>query len=204
MASEASENEVECVICFSQYDNIFKLPKVLNCHHIFCLECLAKINVNSVREKEVTCPICREVTPLPRGKGLPALDNDSILLSQLPPEMQKAQSIRFSRNKGRLYIKQKPASKSLLKNVHVNTISQSLDVGRPPLPQIHLNSSRVSFTQGSWCFLVVATAVILLTLALVLAGVFVFVGSTSGNFSSSITNPTMETPSQNFTNLDLP
>ncbi|XP_030742074.1 RING finger protein 225 [Echinops telfairi] len=39
---------VECLICVSPFDGIFKLPKRLDCGHVFCLECLARLSLATV------------------------------------------------------------------------------------------------------------------------------------------------------------
>ena len=60
------EELLACTICLDTYTD----PKQLQCHHVFCLQCLLKLG--SV-EKNLTCPICDAVTSIPNGvKGLPA------------------------------------------------------------------------------------------------------------------------------------
>lgn len=102
--SEDACLDLECSICFSQFNNVFRCPKVLRCGHTFCLECLARINVKSADPEAVQCPLCRGFTPLP-ALGLPKLTTDSAVLACLPATMQKVYSIRFQRNKGKLRVK---------------------------------------------------------------------------------------------------
>lgn len=118
--------DLECAICFSQFNNVFNTPKVLQCKHTFCLECLARMNVKSVQPNTIQCALCRAYTPLP-DLGLPKLANDSTVLSYLPTTMQQVYSIRFNRSKGKLQVKRAPSSAPPVPR----TISQTLDVGMP-------------------------------------------------------------------------
>nr|XP_020450989.1 RING finger protein 186-like [Monopterus albus] len=102
--SEESCPDLECSICFSQFNNVFRCPKMLQCKHTFCLECLARMNVKSPEPSAIQCPLCRGLTPLPT-LGLPRLTTDSAVLSYLPAAMQRVYSIRFLRSKGRLEVK---------------------------------------------------------------------------------------------------
>uniref|UniRef100_A0A674MKF7 RING-type domain-containing protein n=1 Tax=Takifugu rubripes TaxID=31033 RepID=A0A674MKF7_TAKRU len=52
-----------------QFNNVFRCPKMLQCRHTFCLECLARINVKSAQPSTIQCPLCRGVTMLPASKG---------------------------------------------------------------------------------------------------------------------------------------
>ncbi|KAF7707949.1 hypothetical protein HF521_017006 [Silurus meridionalis] len=51
--------DLECAVCFSQFSNVFNTPKVLQCGHTFCLECLARINIKSSQPDSLQCPLCR-------------------------------------------------------------------------------------------------------------------------------------------------
>lgn len=105
--------DLECAICFSQFNNVFRCPKMLQCKHTFCLECLARINVKSTQPNVIQCPLCRGLTPLPT-LGLPKLATDSDVLSYLPAAMQRVYSIRFVRNKGRLQVKRSEGLRKVL------------------------------------------------------------------------------------------
>jgi hypothetical protein len=66
---------LECIICFGPFTN----PKVLQCGHTFCQECLQKHHDASQEDRRrpsasISCPTCREKTPIqgePHGGGSP-------------------------------------------------------------------------------------------------------------------------------------
>ncbi|XP_062874220.1 RING finger protein 223 [Trichomycterus rosablanca] len=120
--------DLECAVCFSQFNNVFNTPKMLECRHTFCLECLARMNVKSAQPESLQCPLCRAYTPLP-SLGLPKLATDATVLSCLPEAMQHVYSIRFNRSKGRLQVKRSPAA------LTTNHQGRSLDVGTPEDPR---------------------------------------------------------------------
>ncbi|XP_046703418.1 RING finger protein 225-like [Silurus meridionalis] len=101
--------DLECAVCFSQFNNVFNTPKVLQCGHTFCLECLARINIKSSQPDSLQCPLCRAYTPVPT-LGLPKLATDIVVLSCLPEAMQRVYSIHFNRNRGKLQLKRIPSS----------------------------------------------------------------------------------------------
>lgn len=123
--------DLECAICFSQFNNVFRAPKILQCQHTFCLECLARMNVKSSQPDSIQCPLCRSLTHLPT-LGLPRLANNRTVLSYLPDAMQRVYSVRFIRSKGRLQVK--TASEHRPNLAPLGSISQTLDVGLPNEP----------------------------------------------------------------------
>lgn len=140
--------DAACAVCLCAYDNAFKTPKLLSCQHTFCLECLARINVTCPKLEELSCPICRKLTSLPRGQDLPGLQNNQDVLRQLPSDRQRALSVRFKRCKGRLILKcpsPGAAARSYLMALaakgqrHTSDVEQGaahatvvVDVGKPP------------------------------------------------------------------------
>ena len=56
------EEQLNCPICLDTYTN----PKLLQCFHVYCKECLVHLVARDQRGKlSLTCPNCRQVTPVP-------------------------------------------------------------------------------------------------------------------------------------------
>lgn len=186
--------DTECAVCFCTYDNVFKTPKLLACGHTFCLECLARINVTSAQLKTLSCPVCREVTKLPHGRDLPRLGNNRDIIDRLPPDMHRALSIRFQRNKGKLLLKNPPPSspsKPSVLTLPVKSRAEAgpaggspeamergmatatvVEVGRPP-SRIR-GRLRVLF-RSDQCYYAVVGSIVTITVLLMLVGLLAFV-----------------------------
>uniref|UniRef100_A0A673HK71 Si:ch73-335l21.2 n=1 Tax=Sinocyclocheilus rhinocerous TaxID=307959 RepID=A0A673HK71_9TELE len=81
---------VECPVCYQEYDQDSKLPRMLECLHVFCTECLRKIQLTPLHPPDpnsapsISCPLCRHSTPLQGGTAY-SLPCNSRILAQLPP-----------------------------------------------------------------------------------------------------------------------
>ena len=73
MAKEALEKVEEilnCSICLDTYTD----PKLLQCFHVFCRQCLVPLVVPDQQGRlGLTCPNCRQVTPIPADRGVAGL-----------------------------------------------------------------------------------------------------------------------------------
>uniref|UniRef100_A0A8D0DTN8 RING-type domain-containing protein n=1 Tax=Salvator merianae TaxID=96440 RepID=A0A8D0DTN8_SALMN len=164
-ATDTEPSPLDCVICFTPFDQLFKLPKELSCGHVFCLECLARINVSSEDINSLTCPVCRAPTAFPSRKGLPGLPTRSDLLEQLSSAPCPPGSVRFDRRRGLLYLPGKSrrgAQVGPKSGEPLNTVSLSVDVGRPA-PQ---GASRMMALSG-WPFYVAVAVALLVTIGLI-------------------------------------
>ncbi|CAN9509630.1 unnamed protein product [Ophioblennius macclurei] len=82
--------DVECPICYQEYNQYNKCPRMLECLHVFCTECLQRIQLcpsepaNPNGPCAIPCPLCRHLTPLETGDAL-ALPCNFGILARLPP-----------------------------------------------------------------------------------------------------------------------
>lgn len=81
--------DVECPICYQEYNQYNKCPRMLECLHVFCTDCLQRIHLcpseplNPRSPPAIPCPLCRHLTPLASGDAL-SLPCSSSVLARLP------------------------------------------------------------------------------------------------------------------------
>ncbi|XP_038052513.1 E3 ubiquitin-protein ligase TRIM56-like [Patiria miniata] len=83
-----SRGHLECPICCCRFTD----PKILDCLHSFCLNCLKEFTSRQLpKAHEITCPVCRRVTAVPdtRLQGLP----NCFFLSALVDEFNKQERL---------------------------------------------------------------------------------------------------------------
>ena len=64
------EDQLNCPVCLDTYTD----PKQLQCNHVYCQKCLGRLVVRNQQGQFIlTCPNCRQVTPVPANgvAGLP-------------------------------------------------------------------------------------------------------------------------------------
>ncbi|KAL6118550.1 uncharacterized protein ACO6RY_03336 [Pungitius sinensis] len=83
--------DVECPVCYQEYNQHSKCPRMLECLHVFCTECLERIQLRPLERPlgaggaaALPCPLCRHLTPLETGGAL-CLPRNSRILAGLPP-----------------------------------------------------------------------------------------------------------------------
>ncbi|XP_043851980.1 RING finger protein 225 isoform X2 [Dromiciops gliroides] len=157
---------MDCLICVSPFDGLFKLPKRLACGHVFCLECLARLSLATVGSGEaVACPMCRAPTRLPPRRGPPALPTEPRLL---PPDARAPgpglglDSVRFDRRRGLLYLRP-PSAKAR----EGPPLPAPLRLGRP-------QTRTLGWDRSTWAFHAAVTLAVLVTAGLVVSGVYIF------------------------------
>ena len=65
------EEQLICSICLDTYTD----PKILQCFHVFCQQCVVPLAVRDQQgQLSVTCPSCRQVTPIP-DRGVTGLQS---------------------------------------------------------------------------------------------------------------------------------
>ncbi len=64
------DEQINCSICLDTYTD----PKLLQCFHTYCTKCLIPLVRNRQGQLTLTCPACRQVTPIPPN-GVRALQS---------------------------------------------------------------------------------------------------------------------------------
>ncbi|XP_075761343.1 E3 ubiquitin-protein ligase RNF183 [Pelodiscus sinensis] len=80
------EPEADCPVCWNPYDNTFRTPKLLECRHSFCIECLAHLSLVSSARNRLHCPLCRHLTVLPSDQPVTELPTNAAVLRLLKLE----------------------------------------------------------------------------------------------------------------------
>ncbi|XP_075459758.1 RING finger protein 223 isoform X1 [Ascaphus truei] len=165
---EDTDSRPECSICFNSYDNIFKTPKILQCSHTFCLECVARLVAALPPEQHadnVSCPFCRQPTPIPQ-EGAPALQTSQELLSNLPAHLQHGEPVWIEGNK--LCYNQHPESNSSQTDLCI-----CVDIGltkkeSPSLPRQHTGLRRFCCGCSDWKRLILITFMVVILFCILL------------------------------------
>ncbi|XP_060028647.1 RING finger protein 225 [Erinaceus europaeus] len=151
----------ECLICVSPFDDAFKLPKRLDCEHVFCLECLARLSLATAGGgAALSCPVCRAPTRLAPRRQLPALPTPPDLLPRTP----RAGSVRFDRRHGLLYVRAPAPMPGLPRKAPA---PPPLRLGRPL-------SRRQALRDSAWAFNAAVGLAVLVAAGLVVSGVYIF------------------------------
>ena len=85
------EEQLNCSICLDTYTD----PKILQCFHVFCRQCLVPLGVRDQQgQLSLTCPTCRQATPIPaRGvAGLQSAFHINTLLEILEDSARKLEN----------------------------------------------------------------------------------------------------------------
>ena len=72
MALKKLEDQLTCAICLDD----FKDPKLLQCFHVYCKDCLQRLVVQDHQgQLSLSCPTCRQSTVLPKATGVSGLQS---------------------------------------------------------------------------------------------------------------------------------
>ncbi|XP_073082045.1 E3 ubiquitin-protein ligase RNF183 isoform X1 [Manis javanica] len=115
--------EAECPVCWNPFNNTFHTPKVLDCCHSFCVECLAHLSLVTPARRRLLCPLCRQPTVLASGQPVTDLPTDTAVLTLL--RLEPHHVILEGRQ---LCLKDQPKSRYFLRQPRVYT----LDLGAEP------------------------------------------------------------------------
>lgn len=75
-------HEMECKICYEPFDARARRPKLLSCQHRMCVRCLRRMVAVGELPGCLSCPFCRQETPVP-DKDVSQLQDDGQVLALL-------------------------------------------------------------------------------------------------------------------------
>ncbi|XP_026082648.1 E3 ubiquitin-protein ligase RNF182-like [Carassius auratus] len=75
--------EYECKICYNFFDLDRRAPKILECLHTFCEECLHALQLCEEGPWRISCPVCRHRTPVPDNR-IQNLPNNTKVTEDFP------------------------------------------------------------------------------------------------------------------------
>ncbi|XP_071804769.1 uncharacterized protein [Asterias amurensis] len=101
---QISQDHLECPICSGR----FKQPKLLECSHSFCLECLQQLRKNSPSTTRLPCPVCTQET-LINENGIDDLKTNLTVLSLI--EAIETKETRLKQQQGKQVPSQEFVSK---------------------------------------------------------------------------------------------
>nr|XP_058927561.1 E3 ubiquitin-protein ligase RNF183 isoform X1 [Kogia breviceps] len=109
--AEKQGREPECPVCWNPFNNTFHTPKVLDCCHSFCVECLAHLSLVTPARRRLLCPLCRQPTVLASGQPVTDLPTDTAVLTLLRLEphhviLEGRQLCLKDEPKGRYFLRQ--------------------------------------------------------------------------------------------------
>ncbi|XP_071804622.1 uncharacterized protein [Asterias amurensis] len=102
--AEISQDHLECPICSGRFEQ----PKLLECSHSFCLECLQQLRQNSPSTTRLSCPVCRQET-LINENGIDDLKTNFLALSLIGSI--ETQETRLKQQQGKQVCSQEFVSK---------------------------------------------------------------------------------------------
>lgn len=126
---QGQELRAECPVCWNPFNNTFHTPKVLDCCHSFCVECLAHLSLVTPARRRLLCPLCRQPTVLASGQPVTDLPTDTAMLTLLRLEPH-----HVILEGHQLCLKDQPKSRYFLRQPQVYT----LDPGPEPESQTGL------------------------------------------------------------------
>ncbi|XP_028349413.1 E3 ubiquitin-protein ligase RNF183 isoform X3 [Physeter macrocephalus] len=115
--AEKQGREPECPVCWNPFNNTFHTPKVLDCCHSFCVECLAHLSLVTPARRRLLCPLCRQPTVLASGQPVTDLPTDTAVLTLL--RLEPHHVILEGRQ---LCLKDEPKSRYFLRQPRVYTL----------------------------------------------------------------------------------